>query len=252
MSKIRPLSVDLQKIAESELNELPSRVDDDLATFREWISKQPHLKGRTDDQHLISFLRGTKFSLERAKQKYDLFYTARGALPEIFKSRDPKLPKNLELIRQGLILPLKNTATPDSPRVFLVRLTNYDPDKYSINDVMRILNMVGDLALHLDDNFVVAGQVTLCDMSGSTFAHLGQMSPRFAKTAMVVSQDATPIRMKGIHYVNTPSGFSTVFNVFKNFLNEKNRQRVSKSKFLKRYFMLITVFFSGPSSWLQH
>lgn len=32
--------------------------------------------------------------------------------------------------------------------------------------------------------------------------------------------------MKGAHYLNTPTGFETVFNIAKSFLNEKNRNRV--------------------------
>lgn len=227
MANLRTLNEELQKIAESELNETPARIESDLAAFREWITKQPHLKGRTDDQHLISFLRGTKFSLERAKQKYDLYYTVRGALPEVFKNRDPLLPKNLELIRKGLILPLTKTATPGSPRVFIIRKTLYDPDFYSINDVLRVVNMMNEICLLNDDNYVVAGQESLIDMTGTSLSHLGQMSPRFAKTATLIAQDASPIRMKGSHYVHTPTGFMTVFNLFKNFLTEKNRQRVS-------------------------
>lgn len=226
MADIRPLNEELQKIAESELHEVPSRVAEDIGAFRAWITKQAHLNGRTDDQHLISFLRGTKYSLERAKKKYDLFYTMRSTLPEVFKDRDPKLPKNLELIRKGLILPLRKTATPDSPRIFIVRKTLYDPALYSIQDAFRIVTMMNDLCLLTDDNYVVAGQESLIDMTGTSLGHLGQMSPRFAKTATLVAQDASPIRMKGSHYVHTPMGFQTIFNLFKPFLSEKTKQRV--------------------------
>lgn len=226
MTSIRPLSVDLQRIAESELNEVPGRVQEDIVSFRDWITKQPHLTGRTDDQHLISFLRGTKFSLERAKQKYDLYYTVRSALPEIYQKRDPMAPRNLELIRKGLILPLRKTACAKSPRVFLIRMMLFDPDKYSMNDAMRIFNMMGDLCLLTDDNYVVAGESAIVDLRGSSLSHLGQMTPRMIKTAMLVSQYASPIRMKGFHYINTPSGFMTLFNIFKGFMNEKNKTRV--------------------------
>lgn len=227
MPNIRPLNDALQRVAETELNEVPLRIEEDIATFRQWISKQPHLNGRTDDQHLVTFLRGTKYSLERAKQKYALYYTVRSALPDIFKNRDPKLPKNLELIRKGLILPLRRTASPDAPRVLIVRKTMYEPDKYTIHEAMKIVSMLTDICLQMDDNYVVAGQISLVDMTGTSLGHLGQMSPRFAKTATLVSQDASPVRMKGSHYVNTPLGFMTIFNLFKGFLSEKNKQRVS-------------------------
>lgn len=229
MPNIRPLNEALQEIAVKELNEIPSRLDSDLQSFREWISKEGHLNGRTDDQHLITFLRGSKYSLERAKVKYDLFYTVRTALPDIFKNRDPQSERNLELIRMGLILPLRKTAHPGAPRILIVRKTMYDPDLYTIHDAMRIVSMMNDLCLLTDDNYVVAGQESLVDLTGTSLAHLGQMSPRFAKTATLVSQDASPIRMKGSHYVHTPPGFMTIFNLFKGFLNEKTKQRVRDS-----------------------
>lgn len=235
-TSIRPLSVELQKVAETELNEVPSRVQEDISAFREWIAKQAHLNGRTDDQHLVSFLRGTKFSLERAKKKYDLFYTVRTALPEIFQNRDPKSEKILHLIKKGLVLPLRETVSPGSARIFLIRMTLYNPDEYSINDVLKIFNMMGDLCLLTDDNYVLSGQISFVDCSGATLSHLGQWSPRFAKNAMMIFQESSPIRMKGVHYVNTPTGFQTVFNIFKSMMNEKNKQRVRKKlKILLNY-----------------
>jgi hypothetical protein len=58
MAKIRPLSPDLQKKAEEELHEVPSRIESDLAYIREWLSKQPHIRANPDDQvFLIIYLR---------------------------------------------------------------------------------------------------------------------------------------------------------------------------------------------------
>jgi hypothetical protein len=55
----------------------------------------------TDTQWLTTFLRGCKFSLERTKEKLDMFYTLRTALPEIFKNRDPMLPHLHSIIEKG-------------------------------------------------------------------------------------------------------------------------------------------------------
>jgi hypothetical protein len=87
---IRPLSPALEKIAREELNEDPSQIPQMLEQFREWIKKSPHLRARTDDQFLISFLRCSKYSLERAKHKLDMFYTIREHSPEFFGDRDPE------------------------------------------------------------------------------------------------------------------------------------------------------------------
>ena len=101
MVNIRPLSEELQKKAIEELFEDPNRIEKDLEAFREWIKKSPHIRGRTDDQFLITFLRGCKYSLEKAKQKYDLFYTLKTHVPELCRNRDPMDPKVLSAIKQG-------------------------------------------------------------------------------------------------------------------------------------------------------
>lgn len=81
---LRPLTPALQKKAIDELNEVPARIAQDVAALRDWIAKQPHLKARTTDQFLVAFLRGCKFSLEKAKKKIDSFYTLRTLMPDLF------------------------------------------------------------------------------------------------------------------------------------------------------------------------
>ena len=57
MNKVRVLPPTLALKALVELNEFPERIDSELKSLKEWISKTPHLKARTDDQFLMAFLR---------------------------------------------------------------------------------------------------------------------------------------------------------------------------------------------------
>lgn len=54
-----------------------------------------------DDQWLLGFLRGCKYSLERTKEKLDLYYTVRTAVPELCGIYDPMDPKAQELLSLG-------------------------------------------------------------------------------------------------------------------------------------------------------
>ena len=87
MPNIRVLSPELAKMAVNELNEKPDKVQSEIDSLKEWIRKTPHLNARMDDQFLLTFLRGCKHSLEKTKQKIDLFYTSRTFMPELMLNR---------------------------------------------------------------------------------------------------------------------------------------------------------------------
>lgn len=52
-----------------------------------------------DDQWILTFLRGCKFSLERTKEKIDLFYTLKTSVPEFwrYKYNEAKFMEILDL-----------------------------------------------------------------------------------------------------------------------------------------------------------
>jgi hypothetical protein len=101
MPNIRPLNPELARKAVEELFEAPERIQSDIDALRDWIKKSPHLRARTDDQFLVTFLRGCKYSLERAKSKLDMFYTIRTHIPELFFNRDPADQKIQAIVRLG-------------------------------------------------------------------------------------------------------------------------------------------------------
>ncbi|GAB0090858.1 hypothetical protein DMENIID0001_056260 [Sergentomyia squamirostris] len=160
MANIRPLSEPLRIKAEKELNEVPERIDEDLNALKTWIGKQPHLRCRMNDQFLVGFLRGCKFSLERAKEKIDLFYSTRTNFKELMTNWDPCSPKNMEIIKLGMTVPLPNTITPDGARLLIMRMGIYDPGDYDIVDLMRVGAMANDIFMVSDDQLMVAGQVS--------------------------------------------------------------------------------------------
>ncbi|XP_053684681.1 retinol-binding protein pinta-like [Sabethes cyaneus] len=226
MPDIRPICPELARKARDELHEVPERLDDDIAALRAWLAKCPHIKSRTDDQFLVTFLRGSKYSLERAKEKLDLYYSVRSALPELMRNRDPFEPKMATLMRLGSAIPLPETETSDGPRIILIRPGAYDPEKFSIQDVFKFNCMMGEVMMREDDNVGIAGQMGIIDLANTTMAHFLQFNPTFVKKVTMLSQEASPLRLKGFHYINTPTGFETVYNMFKGFMNEKNRSRL--------------------------
>uniref|UniRef100_A0A1E1WUN0 CRAL-TRIO domain-containing protein n=1 Tax=Pectinophora gossypiella TaxID=13191 RepID=A0A1E1WUN0_PECGO len=222
---VRPLCPELAEKARVELNEDPKKLEDGIQILKDWIAKQPHLRARTDDQWLATFLRGCKFSIERAKEKIDLYYSLRSVGQDLrpLKHTDPKFK---EILKSGSTLVLRKIEKPDDPRVILIRPGQHKPGEFTPADMMSVGNVMQQILYLEDDNFVVAGGVNVMDLRSASMAHFAQMTPVQMKKMVVAFQDAAPVRMKAAHYFHAPAGFETIFNIIKNFLNEKNRNRL--------------------------
>lgn len=226
MLKIRELSAELQKVAIEELGEDPQRIAADVQALKTWIEQQPHLKARTNDQFLIAFLRGCKYSLEKTKTKLDTFYTLRTKFPELFVPSFDN-PKHKELIKTGLVLPCPTPLNETGPRLILVRLGIYNPDEFNFMDFTLLSNLYYQISLFEDDIPCISGLVNIIDCSGLTAKHLMQITPTIMKRMSVYTEEALPQRVKGLHFINAPAAFHTILNVGKSFMSAKQANRVS-------------------------
>ncbi|XP_030373157.1 alpha-tocopherol transfer protein-like [Scaptodrosophila lebanonensis] len=227
MPDIRPLPEDLQKIAIEQLNEVPQRLDADLLALRTWIEQQPHLRARTDDQFLVGFLRGCKYSLEKAKSKLDKFYTLRTKYPDFYMIRDVDSERMQELVRMGVGVPLPIPLHENGPRLIYVRPGLYPADRYTFDDVMAVANTMNNLTLLLDDYALVNGLITLLDFTDYSGAHLLQMTPTVMKKMTIFAEEAMPVRDKGTHMIHTNAAFEAVFNVMRPLMPAKKQERLS-------------------------
>jgi hypothetical protein len=218
------LSPELQERARVELNEDPKRRAGDIEAIRVWMKKQPHINGRTDDAFILMYLRNCKFSLERTKEKIDKFYTVKTALPDWFKNRDLDDPTHMEALQMGMFLPLKGYDN-EGRRVIFLRMGVWDPSKVSMDALFRMNSVLGDMLLQ-DEQAQICGVVGVEDLAGMTLAQAAAMTPPIMKKATMIWQDCLPMRMKGMHYINMPSFFETIFNMFKAFMKDKLKKRL--------------------------
>ncbi|XP_062554117.1 alpha-tocopherol transfer protein-like [Armigeres subalbatus] len=224
-SMVRPISTDLAGVAKDELNEDPSQLESHLSVIRNWLKECTRFHGVLDDQILLSFLRGCKFSLEKAKQKLSLFYWIRTTLPEVIQNRDPYEDHVLEVIRLGVGTPLPDTVKATDPKVFIIRVARFDLTKITFADVIKGGTLINDVLMRDDDQMVICGMILVIDLAAVTANHLFQFDFEFLKQVAILYQDASPLRMQGIHILNPPPGMQTAVNIFNNLLSAKNKNK---------------------------
>ncbi|XP_031343281.1 retinol-binding protein pinta-like [Photinus pyralis] len=222
----RTLSVPLQRKAIEELNEDPPMIDECLLGIREWIEKQPHLKVKSDDDSLLVFLRGCKWSLERVKEKLDHFYTVRTLIPEFFSDRDPLTEDIQTLLNRGVMLPLPNTNGSDGPRICYFNFECVDLDLPKIVP-SKYFFMILDALLEEDDHLIVSGIEIIINMKGLPASYLMQFTPTLAMQSIHCLQSAYPLRVRRILLINAMPAIEKVFSaIFMPFFGKKIKDRI--------------------------
>ncbi|XP_065337538.1 retinol-binding protein pinta-like [Cloeon dipterum] len=222
--KIRPLTPELLDHAMRKLNEDPKRREADVQAIRDWLKKQAHIVGQPDDQMIITFLRGCKFSLERTKEKLDMYYTIKTMVPELFKNRNLKNNEVLqEILKLGFFFPVGEDD--EGRKVYVMVGGKDEPGKYKVEDVMKVNFMMMDHIMMHDDASVIKGTVNVMDMAQMKMAHATQMMPSFIKKITVCSEEGYPFRPQGMNFINMASFLNTIFKLFQSFSKEKINRR---------------------------
>lgn len=215
----------MQVLIRKQLNENVNTAQRDLKHIKEWLAKQPHLPQFEDDQRIMTFLRGCKFSLEKAKRKLDMYFTMRAAVPEFFNDRDATRPE-LKAILDVVHIPPLPGLTPNGRRVIVLRARRNDiPLTYNVWDGAKLVLMIGDIRLK-EEEVGVAGDVYILDASIATPALFAKFTPSLIKKFLVCVQEAYPVKLKEVHVVNVSPIVDTIVNFVKPFLKEKTRNRI--------------------------
>ncbi|XP_075166389.1 alpha-tocopherol transfer protein-like [Haematobia irritans] len=225
MAQIKPLSEELQRVAINELGEVPSRIPQDLEIFKTWIEQQPHLKARMDDQFLIQFLRGSKYSIEKAKQKLDMFYAMRTKYPDMFAFTNVDDERFLRLHRSGFFAVLPTPLHENGPRIILVSIRQ-SAENYTLEDVLRYSAAMLELAVRNDPHACINGITCVIDYEHATVGHFMQFTPTMAKIIAAFHEKALPIRGKKFVLINLTKTIHQFVNALLPYYPEKFRNRV--------------------------
>lgn len=94
-----------------------------------------------------------------------------------------------------------------------------DPSHYSFDDVTKYFFMASDL-MGLR-NGSCEGYIFIGDSANVSLGHVGRISPMGIKKLVMYVQEAIPVRLKGIHFINTPQVMDVILNMAKPFMKKE-------------------------------
>ena len=109
--------------------------------------------------------------------------------------------------------------TPDGSTIFFVKLTDTTPDKYIFVDQCRYFDMIS--MLHLYQKGTSKGHLIVFDMKGISFPHLAKLGPITMKKLLFYLQDALPVRLKGLHFVNIVPFMDKILALMRPFMKKE-------------------------------
>ncbi|XP_014214645.1 alpha-tocopherol transfer protein-like [Copidosoma floridanum] len=202
-----------------EFKKNPELKEEDLQHLKEWYQKQPHFPKYIDENDLILFLHSNYYRLEPTKTTIENYLTTRTHTPEFFSNRDPLGSKELRKIMSTVaILPLEK-RTPEGYGVMYSRLINLEPDRFVFNEGLRLYAMICELWLYQEGT--IPGHVFVIDVQGVQMTHALRITPLALKKWLYYIQEAIPLRLKAMHFLNTTPVMDFILGLMKPFLKKE-------------------------------
>ncbi|XP_034249810.1 alpha-tocopherol transfer protein-like [Thrips palmi] len=202
---------------EAEKLRRPQLCDDDLEAFRAWVDKQPHLPVVTDAE-LALFLHTCYYRLEAAKTALDTYFTVRTHAPELFSERTLQyqdVHDSITQVAQQLILPGESK---DGYTVTLMKLKDTNPRAYSFTAAAKAWCAL--MEAWVARTGTEEGLVCVMDVKGISLGHLA-VNPSVMAKFFVYFQEALPVKIQGLVFINATSIMDQILSLIKPFLKKE-------------------------------
>ncbi|XP_052897418.1 clavesin-2-like [Anopheles moucheti] len=224
-NEIDELDAHCQQLARDFLRENPTLRDQSLVQLRDWIAKHPSIKRcRTDARFLLRFLRTKKYSFINASTMLERYLACRVVHPHWFKRLDIEDREMCDLVEAGFLYPVLEKDARGRTVIFGDAGT-LDPKVYTVGHGSRMHMLVGE-TLYDDASVQCAGFVLVYDLSGITMGMLGLVTLNDIRDLATYLNNAVPMRIQELHFVNTPSLALKIANYTLALMNEKLRNRI--------------------------
>ncbi|XP_008210093.1 alpha-tocopherol transfer protein isoform X2 [Nasonia vitripennis] len=209
--------------ARRELGETDEVKCQTIHELREMIYERgecmPH---RMDDDFLLRFLRARNFNVNRAHRLIVRYYTFKEEHPEIHQDVNPV---EMRHIGDDDIMTVPAYRTPCGRRMMIYRMGNWDPRKYSVEEIFKATVIILELGL-LEPRAQILGGIVIFDLEGITMTHAWTITPQVASMVLSLMVAAFPMTTHAIHILHQSWIFDTMFAVFKPLIDSKMNAKI--------------------------
>ncbi|XP_055852731.1 clavesin-2-like isoform X1 [Episyrphus balteatus] len=177
----------------------------------------------TDDDFLNRFLYARKF---RCNEAFELIINYHS-----YKQRNKVLLQKLNIFDETIQMALRDgnpcilkERDRRGRKVILFNTVNWEPTKYTAEDVYRAFLLTLDKLLEEKQNQAL-GFVVIVDWTNFTLRQSSHMQPKILKLMIEGLQDCFPAKFKAIHFIAQPWYVDIALAVIKPFLKDKTRER---------------------------
>lgn len=210
----------LQRIAEEDLGETPTRRKESLEKLAKLISEEPELDARTDAEFLLRFLRVRKYNVEAAMQTIRNYYYNRSACDSVYREFLPSaVPPSARKL--AMVLPGKDRR---GRPVFLCNIGAWNPKEVTQAVFQRACLMCLDF-MTSDPSAQTVGMVLIMDCQDFAVENALSFKPGLIKRGIEYLQDCMPSRLKAFHVVRQANAFDIFYAIMKPFMKSKLTRR---------------------------
>ena len=115
--------------------------------------------------------------------------------------------------------------TKDKQLIFLMRMGQYDPAVYSIDDVSKYAFAVTD-TVNSQPAAQLYGFIIVLDFTNIRLNHVSQFTPDRARRFVDCWEKMYPVHLRQIHFYNYPSIFDPILHLFRLCFRRKLNDRI--------------------------
>ncbi|XP_052897530.1 alpha-tocopherol transfer protein-like [Anopheles moucheti] len=207
----------------NELTRWPSVDRGSIETIKQWLTTQPHLP-QIEDHEIALFLHANYCNAEATQRTIENYYTLRTSHRECFTDRDV-FNDALQTAQKIMMFTVLPGETKEGYKMVYTRLLITDVTEFNHAQILKLMTMCLDLWVKLEGN--ANGHIMLSDMQGMHLGHMTKLNMGAARKHMSYVQEALPIRLKQIHFINVVPFMNRLMFLMRPFMRKDVQEMIN-------------------------